>query len=400
MGLTISLALRALLLDRIHLICNIAILAGVLVPLLVVFGVKNGVYDALIGRLMSNPATLQIDTSGNAAFTSADAEEVRGWAETGFVTLKTRSIFDFVNVRAEGGRGKRDALLIPSGTGDPTLPKGLTLREGQAVISAAVADQLGLTPGDVIHVFTQASERPRQLLLPLSVTAVLPADRMGGRAVLTPIAALDLVEAFYDGYALPDHGIFEGRALSDRVAGFEGMRVFARDLHQLAALQNRIETRFGISTEARTREVETVLNLGRNLNLALSLTATVAGIGLAAALIFGFWGEVARKRHMLAVLALMGIGGRRLWLFPVVQALISAALGLMVSFGLFYVAGFAAETLFATGLAEDGGLVRMSLLEAAVIIAAVLGFVTAASVFAARAAARVDPAQVLREGAN
>ena len=40
MRLMIELALRDLLRQRVHLICNVAILAGVLVPLMVVFGVQ------------------------------------------------------------------------------------------------------------------------------------------------------------------------------------------------------------------------------------------------------------------------------------------------------------------------------------------------------------------------
>ncbi|WP_138469535.1 ABC transporter permease [Poseidonocella sp. HB161398] len=393
----VFLALRALRHDRIHVICNIAILAGVLVPLLVLFGVKNGVYDTLIGRLLSNPATLQIDTSGNAAFTEADAAEIRGWPETGFVTLKTRSIFDFVNVRAVGGTQRRDALLVPSGPGDPNLPAGLDLAPGRAAISAGLATQLGLAQGDRIEIFTQAEDRPRQLRLELAVAAVLPADRMSGRSVLATLEALDLVEAFYDGYALPDHGIEAGRALASRQPVFEGMRAYAARLEDLAGLQARIETRFGIGTEARTREVESVLGLGRNLDIALGLTVAVACIGLSAALVFGFWGEVARKRRLLAVLALMGLGGRSLWLFPVVQALVSAALGLAVSFGLYLLAALAAQQLFAPG-AETGRLAQIAPWQAAAICLAVLAFVAAASLFAARAAARVDPAEVLREG--
>lgn len=112
MKLLASLALKDLLRERMQLLCNVAVLAGVLVPLLVLLGVKNGVYDALIGRLLSDPAALQIDTSGNQSFRAEDAEEVRGWPEAGFVTLKTRSLFDFVNVREVGGRGKRDAILV------------------------------------------------------------------------------------------------------------------------------------------------------------------------------------------------------------------------------------------------------------------------------------------------
>lgn len=213
MILTIGLAIRDLWHQKIHLICNVAVLAGVLVPLLVLFGVKNGIYDAMIGRLLSNPATLQIDTSGNDVFSRADAETVRSWPETGFVTLKTRSLFDYVNVRLDGGREKRDALLIPSGTGDPNLPEGLELGPNDVVVSAGLSRQLGIEPGARLQVITQAEDRPRQLALMLDVVAVLPDANASGRSVLARIEVLDLVEAFYDAYALPDHGIVAGRPL-------------------------------------------------------------------------------------------------------------------------------------------------------------------------------------------
>lgn len=398
MKLLASLALKDLLRERMQLLCNVAVLAGVLVPLLVLLGVKNGVYDALIGRLMSDPAALQIDTSGNQSFRAEDAEEVRGWPEAGFVTLKTRSLFDFVNVREVGGRGKRDAILVPSGTGDPTLD-GRTLGPGEAILSAGLAEQLSLAAGAEIQVITQAIDRPRQLALPLTVVAVLPPERLAGRALLTDIAVLDMVEAFYDAYALPEYGIAQGRDMAERVADFEGMRVFARDLTLLAPLQTRIEQRFNIRTEARTAEVAGVLNLGRNLDLALVLTASVASIGLAAALVFGFWSEVARKRRVLATLALMGLPAASLWVFPVIQALACGLIGLAVSFGLFLGAARVAEALFAGGMPEGQRLVTLSPVEIGIICAGVLVFVTATALFAARAAARADPASVLREGA-
>lgn len=400
MRLVVDLALRDLWRQRIHLICNVAILAGVLVPLMVIFGVKNGVYDALIGQLLNDPATLRIETTGNSRFTQDDVDEVRIWPQTGFATAKTRSVFDFVNVRREGATAKRDAVLVPSGTGDPSLPKGVTIGAADAVLSASLARQLDISAGDTVQIFTQASERPRQLMLPLTVVAVLPDQRLSGRSVLADIAVLDLVEAFYDEYALPDHGISQGRDMAGRVPEFEGMRVFARDLTLLADLQSRLESRFGIQTEARTAEVSGILSLGRNLNVALLLTAGVASLGLSAALIFGFWGEVARKRQTLAALALLGIGPKRLWLFPVVQALVSGAAGLCVSFALFFVAGALAETLFDSALTAQGGLVVLTFGQGLAITAATLIFVTAASFFAARSAAQVDPADVLREGAT
>ena len=399
MKLVASLALKDLLHEKIQLVCNIAVLAGVLVPLMVLFGVKNGVYDALIGRLLSDPRSLQIDTLGNEAFYREDADLVRGWPESGFVTLKTRSVFDYVNVRVEGGRGRREALLVPTGTGDPNLPAGLVFEPGDAAVSAGLARQLEIDVGQRLQVVTQAEDRPRQLLQTLTVVAVLPEARASGRSVLASLDVLDRVEAFYDAYALPEFGITEGRPLSERNVEFEGLRVFARRLEELAPLQARVEDQFGIGTESRATEVAAILGLGRNLDLALIFTAAVAGLGLAAALIFGFWGEIIRKRRNIAALALLGIGGRGLWLYPVIQSLVAGVLGLVVSFALFFAAAGLAERLFDSGLTSEGGLVSLGFGQALGISAVVLVFVAGASLAAAQDASRTDPAQVLREGA-
>ncbi|MEM9433018.1 MAG: ABC transporter permease [Pseudomonadota bacterium] len=395
MKLVFTLALRDLLREKLHLVCNVAVLVGIIVPLLVLFGVKNGVYEALLGRLLSNPATLQVNTVGNNSFAAEDAAEIRTWAEAGFVTLKTRSLFDFVNIRPVDGRQKRDAVLIPSGAGDPTLPQGISLEERRIAISEPLATQLDLSPGDPVHLITQASERPRQMRLEATVAAVIPANRLRGRSILADIEVLDLVEAFYDEYAIPAHGITEGRPLSERIPSFEGIRAYAAELELLGPLQNRIETRFGISTEARTAEVEGTLGLGRNLNIALALTAAIAAFGLGATLIFSFWGEVARKRQMIASLSLIGIPENRLWIFPVSQAFATACLGLVASFLLFVFCATLAQNLFGSGF--ETKLVRLSLSNVVMVILGVLAFVTISSFFAARQITRIDPAIVLRE---
>jgi putative ABC transport system permease protein len=394
MKLVVWLAVRDMARDWVHVVCNVAVIAGVIVPLLVLYGVKNGVTATLVDGLRANPATLQIDTAGNGAFTRADLAEVHGWPETGFATLKTRSTFDLVNVRAEAGGGLEDAVLTPTGAGDPALPEGTRLAAGEVAVSAALADRLGVGAGDGVLLVSQAPDRPRQLALPRRVAAMIPADRLGGRAVLADLETLVLFEAFYDGYALPDHGIAAGPMLSGRPESFAGLRVFARDLHLLAPLQARLEARFGVATQSDVQGVASVLALSRNLTLALALTTAVAAFGLAATLVFGFWGEVVRKRHGLAGLALVGLSPGRIAMIPVVQAVVTAVLGLVVSFALLAVAARVAAAMFAAG---GGGIVAISAAEGAVIALAVVVFVVLTSAAAARRAARVDPAIVLRE---
>ncbi|MEM7721242.1 MAG: FtsX-like permease family protein [Pseudomonadota bacterium] len=399
MSLILGLALRDLRRDRVHLICNVAVIVGIVLPILVLFGVKNGVYDMLIGRLLANPATLQIDTSGNHSFTQAHLDEVQGWPETRFATLKTRSLFDFVNVRGADGGAIQDATLEPSGTGDPRLPQGATIGPDSVVISTRLAQQAELDIGDGVLLITQAENRPRQLVIETTVTGIVPADQLGGRRLLADIETLDLVEAFYDGYALPDHDIAEGRALDTRIPDFEGLRVYARTLEDLAPLQLRVEAAFGINTNARTREVQSVLGLGRNLDLALLMTVIIATTGLAATLVFSFWAEIARKRKMVAILALIGLTSRQVAVFPLIQAAMTAMIALLVSFLLLFVCSYVADALFMLPSESDARLVSISIQQAVLIAAAVLAFVVTSSAFAVWQALKTDPAIILREEA-
>lgn len=396
--LIVSLALRDLLRDRFFLFCNVAVMVGILVPLLLLFGVKNGVYSALIGEMLANPANRQIDTAGNATLTPEQIAPMRDWPEVAFLTPKVRGQFDFVNFREKGGRRMRPALLIPSGAGDPSLPDGVTVTGDTVAVSSQLAAQLDLAPGARVQMITQAEGRPRQLVLEATVGAVLPERSTAGRAVLAPFETLDLIEAFYDAYSLPDHGIKGDRDLSERVAAYEGVRLYAHRLEDLAALQARVETHLGLGTLANTRAVESLLRLGRNLNLALALTTGLAAIGLGAALVLGFWSEVARKRNVLAGIALLGVPGRQLALFPVVQAVSTAALGLVISFAVYGVAARLAASLFGQGLPGGARLATIPVEQGALIAGLVLFLVVGASALAAWAAQRLDPATVLREG--
>jgi len=397
--LIVWLAWRDLLAERFFLLANTAIMVGILVPLLVLFGVKNGVYSALIGEMLADPANRQIDTAGNASFTEDDLAPMRDWPEIAFMTPKVRGQFDFVNTRAKGGRRIRPALMIPSGQGDPTLPPDVVLAGQGVALSAQLAAQLQLGKGDQVQIITQAENRPRQLVLEARVVLVLEQRAVQGRAVLAPFATLDLIEAFYDSYSLPEHGITGTRDLDQRIATYEGVRVYARTLEGLARLQARIEAHLGISTSANTREVAALLGLGRKLNLALGLTAALAALGLGAALVLGFWSDVARKKTVLAGIALLGVPGRDLALFPVVQALITATLGLVLSFVFYGLAGRAAAMMFGQGLPDGATLAVISGGQAAMICACVLGLVVAAAAVAGWSAQRLDPASVLREAA-
>ncbi len=396
--LILWLAWRDLMRERFFLMCNVAVMVGILVPLLVLFGVKNGVYAALVGEMLADPASRQIDSAGNVTLTPEQIDPIRGWPEVAFVTPKTRGQFDFMNVRAVDGRRMRPALILPTGPGDPTLPPGAALQPGEVAVSAQLAAQLDLAAGQELQLISQAEDRPRQLLLPARVGIILPERATAGRAVLADFATLDVIEAFYDSYSLPDHGITGTRDLATRVPAFAGLRAYANRLEDVAPLQARIEAHLGLATTARTRDVESLLGLGRKLTLALAGTAALAALGLGAALVLGFWSEVARKRAVLAAIALVGVPGRALAGFVVIQAGVTTLLGLVLAFALYGLAARGAGALFDAGLPGDAPLATIGLGQGAAIALGVFALALIASAAAAWAAQRLDPASVLREG--
>jgi len=396
--LIIWLSLRDLVRDRLFLVCNIAVMVGVLVPVLLLFGVKNGVYQALIGEMLANPATRQIDTRGNATLSASDLVPLSDWPEIAFMTPRPRSQFDLITLRKLDGPRFAEALAVPTGDGDPTLENTPAPGPSQAVVSALLAKQLVLDIGDQIQVVARVDGRPT-LLLELTVSAVLSPELTEGRSVLVPFSTVDVIEAYYDSYALPEFGIPDGRDLGERASVYSGLRVYAKDLESLAPLQARLEAQLGISTSARTREVEALLGLGHKLNLALGLTATLSALGLGAAFLFGYWSDVARKRGAMATVALLGVAGWRLALFPVVQAGTTAGIGLVVSFVAYFGAARMAEQLFGGGLPGGAAISVLPPLQALGIAGGVLALVTVSAMAAAWSALRLDPASVLREGA-
>jgi len=400
LSLSLRLAARDMLRDRFFLFCNVAILIGVLVPTMVLYGVKNGVTNALLGDLLSNPSVLQIDTVGNKTFTHAQVEEVGSWPEVTFVAPRARSAFDEVNLFRPGARFVAGATLSPSGPGDPNLPDGTDLGPREVALSALAADRVGASIGDTVSLTGQfeRGERNGNLNLDVTVVALVPVSRIDGMAVLAPFDIVDAFEALYEGYALPELGLETGEPLDQRVPSFEGVRVYARDLQSVVVLESRLGATLDVATRGSSAQIEALYGLSRNLNLVLGITASLAALGLSAALIAGSYADVMRKRVSLASVAMLGLPPWWLAIIPVLQALLTGVLSLALAFPIFFGGAILLDALFGAGLPGDAPIVVLSLIDIAAIALGVMLLTVSAAGAAAWATMRLDPASVLREG--
>lgn len=395
MSLILSLALADLRRDWLQVLCNIAMIVGVVLPLLVILAVRNGLSEALLGDLQSNSRVLQLETQGNDAIAPGQAEALMNWPEVAFAVPKTRSQSDYLRARKVGERVIADALAITTASGDPLLSGLQAPGVGQVAVSDVLAQRLALTQGDRVDLVTDAQNRPRQLTLRVEVVAIVPTSRLEGRAVLAPVSMLDQVEAFYDGYALPEHGIEEGLPLSERTTQFEGLRVHARHLADVPGLAARLASELNRNIRSEGRQIEVTLLLLRNVGRAVGLIASVALTGLAAALAFALWAQVGRKRQVFATLTLMGIPPRQLMVFPLFQSVLTMAAALAVALSCYLGAAAVADMLF-SGM-TSGKVTSLSVTDLLVVLGGGLVLALVAAQLALRAVLKVETATVLRE---
>ncbi|MEO1275468.1 MAG: ABC transporter permease, partial [Pseudomonadota bacterium] len=176
----------------------------------------------------------------------------------------------------------------------------------------------------------------------------------------------------------------------------ENMRLYAVDIFQVAALEQRIEDRFTLVATSEAARIARDLGLSDSLGLALAVILGAALIGLSAALVSSLWASVQRKRVTLSILALSGVPPLSLALFPAIQALVIAVTGTLSGFAIFALGAGVAEGLFAGRLSADQTLVVM---PAVTVLSVILGMIALASLAAAAASVRAmrsDPALVIR----
>ncbi len=391
-----ALAWRDLMHDRVYLLCNVAMICGVLVPLLVLHGVKSGVYSALTLDIASDPDALLVATLGDEELSEADVAEVSSWPETGFVVPRTRNIGGLVLVQNSEGGLIREAFTVPSAEGDPLL-EGLAAPSGRhVVLSHLLAEVTNLAAEDHLRIIVRSEARPLPMLIEAEVAGILPREKMSGVAIFLDTVRLEAIEAYYEGYSLPAYGVLDGRDISRRAIVHEGLRLYATDLSAVGKLERRLVERFDISTRSQANQIARVERLGRNLNLALLVIATSASVGLAAALVFGFWADVQRKRQVLATLALIGFAPGEIARLPVLQAAITGFFALGIAVPLFLLVAELTQLLFAHSLGEGQRLVVFPLYHALAAAAITLSSVVASATWATRAALRTDPAVVFR----
>jgi putative ABC transport system permease protein len=383
--------------ERVLFLCSALGCAAVLAPLIVIFGLRQGVIEGLRADLLEDPRAREIVSVVNRTLEPALFARLAADPRIAFVVPRTRALSaTIVLENAERpGRGVRMELL-PTAPGDPLLP-GLAAGADGLVLSATAAERLALGPGgQALASVARSRDGAREVLtLPLRVAGVAPPAAALRDAAFAPVPVLLLVEDFLDGRAGPEAR--PEAAAAARGRAFAGFRLHAARLEDVPALDREFRLA-GIEVASRAEAVAGLLRLDRNLALLVLVVAGAGGAGYLVSLGVGLWAQVERKRRDLALLALLGLRRGALLALPLIQSAAVALAGAVLAFATAAAVAAVLNRAFAGTVTGERPVclvtAGMGLAAAGVTLAGAL----LAAVLAGLRAAAVPPAEGLAEG--
>jgi putative ABC transport system permease protein len=394
----LRLALADLWHERVLFMCSVLGCAAVLAPLIVLFGLRQGVVAGLRAELLEDPRAREVVSVVNRTLEPALFDRLAADPRIAFLVPRTRSLSATIIIEnpARPASGVRVELL-PTAAEDPLLPGLGAIGADDLVLSATALERLGLRVGDpVLASIPRVRDGQREALsLPMRVAGVAPLSAATRDAAFATLPVLLLVEDFLDGRVGTDARPVSAAAA--RMRPFAGFRLHAAGIEDVPALDREFRLA-GIDVASRAEAVAGLLRLDRNLALLFLALAGAGGAGYLVSLGVGLWAQVERKRRDIALLSLLGLKRRALLMLPVIQAAAVALAGALCAFAVAAAVAGVLNGAFAGTVAGDR---PVCLLTAAMGLGAAgvtLAGAVLASVLAGVRAAGVAPAEGLAEG--
>ncbi|MBK1694365.1 lipoprotein ABC transporter permease [Chromatium weissei] len=381
--------------------CYVLALTAVLAPLLILFGLKFGLVDTLARRLVESPANREVIAVGSHRYDAAWFNRIAARPHVAFVIPNTRRIAASLSQLQNSATGAvlRAVQMVPTAAHDPLLKSGQTPPMGlnEIVLSASAAQRLGVTVGGhlLARIDRNYGGHDEGVVWELTVTGVLQPEMLPEEAALVALEFLIATEDYRDGVAVPALG-WKGAPPPTGERVFARFRLYAASINDVAQLETDL-TAEGIDVRSQLAEIAAMQTLDRNLTRVFWLIAGIGTLGFLASLAANLLANVERKRRELSILRLIGFSTGNLMLFPMTQATLIALLGAATAALVYLPVTTTLNDWFILSLQPGEAICRLLPIHLALALAITLLGAIAAASWAGWRAARIEPAEGMRD---
>lgn len=380
-------------------LCLATALGAVMVPLLILFGLKFGLVEGLLQRLRDDPINTQIVPVGSGKYDVSWFDRMRDTAGMGFLMPSTRTIAATLWLESPSADGQELLVdLVPTGAGDPLVdvaPESIAPRD--IWLSARVSEKLGLAAGMQVTAYvqrkTEAGEESEEILL--NIKGLIPRTKFDRIAVLASLSLLEGTERYRDGYKVPEFG-WAGNPLTSTSMTYASFRMYAKTIDDVESVERRLREQ-GVEVHTKAHEIALVHALDRSLTFVFWVLCGSATLGFGVSMSSNLVANVHRKRRDLGLLRLIGFESGEVIAFPVIQSLVMTAIGCVLAIAGYCILQSAVNRHFGEGSLSDQGLVcTLRDWHFLVAVVATMAVALIASIAAAMQTARIAPYEGLR----
>lgn len=342
--------------ERLLSLCAVAALVAVIAPLLLLFSLRYGIVSSMEHDLKANPLNLEIKMLQGYTLHEEFFKILRADPHTAFAVEMTRSLSVTADVSANH-KAKSGAECIPTANGDPLFAysgiKDLQDDES-AVISAALAEDLGCTSGDTLRIAVPRVRggKNERAVASFKITGILKASLATGYKLYLTVPAITAMEDFRDGYEplIFSDGSFQNRERQS----YAKVRLYAKDLDSVEYLSKKLRQDFQIAD--KLSEIEDLKALTRVLNFIFTVIAAVSSTGGFAAVGGLMLAMAARKERALCSLRISGLSDHGVILMLVFENVILGSLAFLFSVLLYLLGSWLFANYFAPLLSEHNAV--------------------------------------------
>ena len=345
-----KLALRHLFFERMMTICQIAALACIMAPLLLLFSLRFGILTELHNKLMNDPKVLSLTLDMSYRLDSSFFENLAARPEVGFVVPQITALNALVDLKFPGAAVR--ISVLPTKPGDPVvLSSNLSFEQplgsDEAFISYNLAQLRGLKVGDVV---TMVVSRMRNgvresVRTSLKLRGIVEERFVNDDCLLLNLDLVNAIDDYRNGYN--PVLLSDGSKVNTQPRLYAKFRLYAKDLASVIPLYYYLVNQ-NLNVSSKVREIQNLKAVSHVLNFIYGVIALVSVAGGALALTGLVLSALRASKRNFVLLRLMGQGSTGIYGVVMVEGLFIATVGFALALTLYSIGAGIFNTYFGT----------------------------------------------------